>query len=164
MLIDNDVWVTLKYRLFDSLGEALEDGARELVYLHGGYGAVFERVEAALSGQGEGYSTSLYLQPKDSFGDYDAELVRLASRDAFPAELEQGMTFEGVPGEEPDGLLYIVTDFTDDSVVLDANHPLAGMALRFDLEVVAVREASVDEVAAERLRVGFDEPGDTTYH
>jgi len=152
MLIDDDTWVTVRYRLFDSQGDALEPGERELTYLQGGYGSVFPRIEQALAGHAAGYSTSVYLEPEDSFGDYDPELVRLAPRTRFPEDLEVGMTFEGVPGEdeEEDGMMFIVTDISDEAVVLDANHPLAGMALRFDLQVVDVREASAEEVANER--------------
>ena len=150
MLIEDDVWVTVRYRLFDSLGEALEPMQRELTYLQGGYGAVFPGIEAALAGHGVGYATRVHLEPEDSFGDYDAELVRLAPRSRFPDDLEVGMTFEGVPGEEDEDLLYIVTDMTEEAVVLDANHPLAGMSLRFDLEVVEVRPASEDEIERER--------------
>ena len=156
MLIDDDVWVTVRYRLFDAQGDALEPMERELTYLQGGYGSVFPAIEQALAGHGSGYGTSVHLEPEDSFGDYDPELVRLAPRSRFPDELEVGMTFEGVPGEadeqadEDDGLIYIVTDISDEAVVLDANHPLAGMALRFDLRVVGVRAASEEEIARER--------------
>jgi FKBP-type peptidyl-prolyl cis-trans isomerase SlyD len=152
MQIAENVWVTVRYRLYDSQGEALEEGEREWTYLHGGYGAVFPKVEAALLGQPVGYATTLYLEPEDTFGDYDASLLRIAPREKFPAGLEAGMTFESVPGEAPDGELYTVTDLTDDAVVLDGNHPLAGMALRFDLEVEDVREATEEEIAAERER------------
>lgn len=153
MVIDDDVWVTVRYRLFDSQGDALEPSERELTYLHGGYGSVFQRIEQALAGHGKGFATSVYLEPEDSFGDYDPELVRLAPRSQFPSDLEVGMTFEGVPGEEGDedeGLIYIVTDIGGEAVVLDANHPLAGMSLRFDLRVVDLRAASAEEVAQER--------------
>lgn len=152
MVIGDDVWVTVRYRLFDSQGDALEPTERELTYLHGGYGSVFPRIEQALAGHGPGFSTSVRLEPEDSFGDYDPELVRLAARSLFPPELEVGMTFEGVPGEEDEGegLIYIVTDIGGDAVVLDANHPLAGMSLRFDLHVAEVRAASAEEVAHER--------------
>jgi FKBP-type peptidyl-prolyl cis-trans isomerase SlyD len=150
--IANDTWVTVRYRLFDSQGEPLEEGEREWTYLQGGYGAVFPRIEAALAGHGVGYTTTLYLEPEDTFGDYDAGLLKVAPRNRFPAALEAGMTFESVPGEAADGELYTVTDFTDEAVVLDGNHPLAGMALRFDLEVEDVREATDEEVEAERAR------------
>jgi len=152
MLIEDDVWVTVRYRLFDAQGDALEPMERELTYLQGGYGSVFPGIEHALAGRASGYSTSVRLEPEDSFGDYDPELVRLAPRARFPDDLEVGMTFEGVPGEEDDddGLMYIVTDISDEAVVLDANHPLAGMALRFDVRVVGVRAASAEEIAHER--------------
>ena len=154
MRIEENTWVTVRYRLFDAQGEALEEGERDWTYLHGGYGSVFPKVEAALAGQAVGYATSLYLEPDDTFGDYDADLLKVAPRDRFPPNLEAGMTFESVPGEAPDGELYTVTDFTDEAVVLDGNHPLAGMALRFDLEVEDVRPATEDEIAAERERAG----------
>jgi FKBP-type peptidyl-prolyl cis-trans isomerase SlyD len=152
MQIEKNVWVTVRYRLYDSQGEAIEEGEREVTYLQGGYGSVFEKIETALLGKSLGYSTSLYLEPDDTFGDYDAELLKMAARDAFPDALEPGMTFEGVPGEPADGELYTVTDITDEVVILDGNHPLAGMSLRFDLEVDDLREATDEEVAAEIAR------------
>ena len=165
MLIEDDVWVTVRYRLFDSQGDALEPSERELTYLQGGYGAVFPRIEEALAGHGEGYTTSVYLEPDDSFGDYDAERVVLVPRADLPDELEVGMTFDGVPGDDTDPDdedLYVVTDITDEAVVLDGNHPLAGMSLRFDLRVTEVRAASPEEVERERenARVMAAEDGD----
>ena len=163
MLIDKDIWVTVWYRLFDAQGEPLENGERELTYLQGGYGSVFPQIESALQGQSEGYTTSVHLEPEDSFGDYDAELVHLAPRDQFPDELEVGMSFEGFPGQDSDSdaepLIHIVTDIADGVVVLDANHPLAGLALRFDVRVIAVREASEDEIARER-EIAQEDPDD----
>lgn len=150
MRIEDDMWVTVRYRLFDAQGEALESVERELSYLHGRYGAVFAPIEAALQGYEIGYSTSVWLEPEDSFGEYDAEFVRLADRADFPESLEVGMTFEGVPGDVDDSGIYTVTDFTDEAVVLDGNHPLAGMTLRFDLEVVDVRAATEEEIDRER--------------
>lgn len=163
MQIDNDHWVTVRYRLFDSDGEPIEDGERELTYLQGGYGAVFPRIEQALAGREPGFEASLYLPPNDTFGDYDAELVRIAPRSEFPDRLEIGMTFEGLPDDEEDedddneARLYVVTDFTGDVVVLDGNHPLAGMALRFDLRVIDVRTASSEEIERERARMASDD-------
>lgn len=150
MRIEDDVWVTVEYRLYDSQGEALEPAERELTYLQGGYGAVFSRVEQALEGREVGYETMLHLEPEDSFGDYDPELVRLAARSDFPDALEVGMTFEGAPGDDGEVGLFTVTDYTEEAVVLDGNHPLAGMSLRFELRVIDVREATVEEVERER--------------
>ncbi|MEN9315929.1 MAG: FKBP-type peptidyl-prolyl cis-trans isomerase SlyD, partial [Pseudomonadota bacterium] len=140
MMIATDTWVTVRYRLYDAQGEALEPDEREVTYLQGGYGAVFPRVEAALEGGTIGFETTVHLEPEDAFGEYDADLLRIAPRGEFPEALEVGMTFEGVPGQGEDEGIFTVTDFTDEAVVLDGNHPLAGMSLRFDLSVIDVRE------------------------
>ena len=163
MLVGDGMWVTVRYRLFDSQGVALEEGERELTYLQGGFGSVFPKIEEALVGHKTGYATSVYLQPEDGFGDYDADRVNLAARADFPDELEVGMTFEGVPGDaESDDGIYTVTDFNDEAVVLDGNHPLAGMALRFDLRVTEIRQASDEEIEQERLAAqDEDEEGET---
>ncbi len=159
MLVGDGMWVTVRYRLFDSQGEPLEEGERELTYLQGGFGSVFPKIEAALLGRDTGYVASVYLQPEDGFGDYDADLVNLASRADFPDQLELGMTFEGMPGDsDSDDGIYTVTDITDEAVVLDGNHPLAGMALRFDLRVTEVRVASEEEIEQERLTAQGEGP------
>ena len=85
----------------------------------------------------------------DAFGEYDPELVKVEARSRFPEPLEVGMQFEGTPedGEDDiDSLIYTVTDVAEDKVVLDGNHPLAGMALRFALSVQEVRTATEDEI------------------
>lgn len=157
MQVSTDHWVTVHYRLFDSEGEPVEDGVRELTYLHGGYGNVFEPIETALEGKTEGDSVSLYLEPTDTFGDYDADLVAMVERERLPERVEAGMTFEGIPGEASDGRLYTVTDMTDQVVVLDGNHPLAGMALRFEVSVIGVRPADFDEIEQERERAARED-------
>jgi FKBP-type peptidyl-prolyl cis-trans isomerase SlyD len=156
----SDRWVRVRYRLFDAQGEPIETGEREWTYLHGGYGSVFPGVEQALEGAQAGESRSVRLEPLDAFGEYDAALVQLAPRDRFPPALERGMSFEGIPGDEADGLIHIVTDFTDDTVVLDANHPLAGLALRFELQVLEVRPATDEEIDDERRRAEAAEDED----
>ncbi len=150
--VSSDRWVRVRYRLFDGQGEAIEAGEREWTYLHGGYGSVFPLVEQALEGARPGDSRSVRLEPIDAFGDYDASLVQLAPRERFPEALERGMSFEGIPGDADDRRIHIVTDFTDETVVLDANHPLAGMALRFELQVLEVRDATAEEIDDERRR------------
>jgi FKBP-type peptidyl-prolyl cis-trans isomerase SlyD len=78
--------------------------------------------------------------------------VKIEPRSRFPEPLEVGMQFEGTPeegDEDLDSLIYTVTDVAEDKVVLDGNHPLAGMALRFSLTVKDVREATEDEIQHE---------------
>ncbi len=147
MKITKNSVVTLKYRLTDVQGEFIEETDDPVEYLHGGYDGIFPRVEEALEGQEPGYKTTMQLEPSDAFGDYDADQVRVEARSKFPEPLEVGMRFEGVPeDEEEESEILTVTDLTEDTVVLDANHPLAGIALRFSAEVLGVREATAEEL------------------
>lgn len=160
MAIGDGMWVALRYRLFDAQGQAIEPDARELEYLHGGYGAVLPALERALDGRSEGDRLTVQVEPEDAFGDYEAGLVEMVPRATLPAELEPGMTFEGLPGEPEDApgrRLWTVTDFTDEQAILDGNHPLAGLALRYELTVLAVRAATDEEIEAERRAAGLDD-------
>ncbi len=99
----------------------------------------------------------MQLEPEHAFGDYDAELVFFEQRSLFPPEVEPGMQFDTLPeGYTTQGLpadaIFTVTEVYPSHVVLDGNHPLAGIALRLDLTVRDVREASAEEV--ERGSVG----------
>ena len=126
----------------------VDAGQEPLVYLHGGYDDIFPKIEEALHGKKVGESVVVKMQPDDAFGEYDAELIQMESRKGFPKELEVGMQFEGVPegGDDDDILIYRVTEIADDKVVLDGNHPLAGMALVFTCTVTSIRPASAEEV------------------
>ncbi len=149
MNIAKDTVVSLHYKLSDAQGNLIEESSAPMVYLHGGYGNTLPKIEAALDGQAVGFQTQIQVEPEDAFGDYDAELVKVEPRNLFPAELEVGMQFEGSPDDEPNAevRVFTVTDIADGKVVLDGNHPLAGMALRFALNVVEVRKASAEEVS-----------------
>ena len=143
---DNTV-VTLHYELRDSQGELIEKTEQPIAYLHGGAHGAFPRVAAALEGKRAGESCDVYLQPVDAFGEYDEELVQVEPRDKFPEELEVGMRFEGsADGRDGETVIYTVTDIAEGKVVVDGNHPLAGMALRFQCTVAEVRAATPEEL------------------
>ena len=125
--------------MHDAQGVQLS-AASELSYLHGGYGQMFEALEKALEGKGAGESLRVQLEPEDAFGEYDAELLRVEALDRYGEGVAVGMQIE--EGET----LYTVTDVADGKVVLDANHPLAGMALRFSCVILSIRKASEEEV------------------
>lgn len=149
MVSKNSV-ITLDYHVTDPDGEVVDEGREPLVYLHGGYDDIFPLIEEALQGKAIGESVKVKLQPDEAFGDYDAELVQVEPRKDFPKEIEVGMQFEGGPddgeGDDDEFIIYRVTDIADDKVVLDGNHPLAGMALVFTCTVTAIRPASAEEL------------------
>ena len=146
MRIERGRVVTLAFELRDIKGQLLEEEGAQLAYLHG-FGGIFPKVEEALEGKEVGYEVAVTLEPDDAFGEYDAELLRVEPRERFPETLEKGMQFEGVPGDsEDEARIYTITDITDDKVVVDANHPLAGERLWFRGTVKEVRAASKDEL------------------
>ena len=146
MQIGQDTIVSLDVQLADVHGNLIQQSAEAVQYLHGGYEGIFPLVEEALQGKAPGESIEVRLEPEDAFGEYDAELVRLAERAQFPPELAVGMQFEQEGGPENELLIYTVTDIAGGQVVLDGNHPLAGMALNFACTVIAVRDATAGEI------------------
>jgi len=148
MQITKDTVVTLKYMVKDTDGNMVDEGTQPLVYLHGGYGGIFATIEEALNGKDVGEALALRLQPDQAFGDYDADLVDMEDRAIFPENLEIGMQFERcIDGEDEDETqLYTVTDIADGKVVLDGNHPLAGLTLSFACTVINVRAATEEEI------------------
>jgi FKBP-type peptidyl-prolyl cis-trans isomerase SlyD len=143
--------VALTWTLKDTLGEVLDVLDDPVEFLVGG-NDLLAKLEEALEGHEPGARVDLHLEPADAFGDYDEQLVFLEPRAIFPKELEEGMTYEGLPPGAtskgaPADALYTVTEIYPEHVVLDGNHPLAGMALRLQLKVDTVREATEEEVA-----------------
>jgi FKBP-type peptidyl-prolyl cis-trans isomerase SlyD len=133
MPISRGTVVTLQYEVRDASGQALEEDGATMSYLHGGFGGIFPKVEEALEGKSVGDEAALTLEPDDAFGEYDADLIR--------------MQFEGVPDEQEDeAVIYRVTDVSDDKVVVDANHELAGERLWFRCSVRDVRRATDEEL------------------
>lgn len=148
MQVAKNTVVTLQYRVTDSDGNLVDEGHEPLVYLHGGYGGIFDKIEETIQGMDAGAKFDVRLQPDDAFGDYDAELVMIEPRNLFPDNIEVGMQFERATEEgDDDGELYTITDIAEDKVVVDGNHPLAGMVLVFSGTIAEVRVASDEEIA-----------------
>ena len=147
--------VSLSWTLSDAQGHEIDALAEPLEFFYGG-DDLLPKVEEALLDQQAGFEAFLHLEPEHAFGDYRSELVCFEARELFPEQLEPGMQFEGLPpGCKTPGMpadaVYTVTEVYPAHVVLDGNHPLAGMALRLQLQVRDVREASDDEIAAGTL-------------
>ena len=138
--VGRDTVVSLKVAMYDAQGALLQPSA-DLAYLHGGYGNLFEALERVLEGRLQGESVQAQLEPEQAFGEYDADLLRLEPAERYGEGLRVGMEVE------EDARIYTVTDVANGKAVLDANHPLAGMALRFHIEITAVRPASREEIA-----------------
>ena len=158
MKITEQCVVALTWTLKDTLGEELDVLDEPVEFLVGG-SDLLASLDKALQGHVAGDTIELQLEPQDAFGDYDDRLLFLEPRHLFPENLEDGMGFEGLPegcnASAPRDRLYFVSDIYPDHVVMDGNHPLAGIALRIRLKVHAVREALADEVGRGTLGTGF---------
>jgi FKBP-type peptidyl-prolyl cis-trans isomerase SlyD len=144
--------VSLTWRLADAQGLEIDELADPIEFYYGG-DDLLAKVEEALAGHEAGFATTLHLEPENAFGDYDPELVFFEERQLFPESIEPGMQFEGPPpGAKTPGIdqdaIYTVTEVYPDHVVLDGNHPLAGIALRLALTVRDVRQATAEEIEA----------------
>lgn len=175
MNITEQCVVALTWTLKDTLGDELDVLEEPVEFLVGG-DDLLKRIEEALQGHAAGDTLQLHLEPEDAFGDYVDTLIFLEKRELFPKELEEGMTFEGSALPQgcnpaaPKDALYTVTDIYPEHVVLDGNHPLAGIALRIALKVESVREATEEEIGRGSAGTGFFRiqppavPGNDTLH
>lgn len=152
--------VALTWILKDTLGETLDVLDDPVEFLVGG-DDLLEKIQQALQGVQAGMTLDLHLEPEDAFGDFDEQLIFLEPRAIFPAALEEGMVFDGhslpsgCSAHAPQDAIYIVTDIYPEHVVLDGNHPLAGIAIRLQLKVESVRRASAEELRRGSCGTGF---------
>ena len=150
-IVKNSV-VTLDYTITDTQKNLLDSGSEPLIYLHGGYKDVFEKIEKALEGKKVGDTICVQLTPKESFGVYDEALVVVEERGEFDDNIFVGEQFTEViedDFEEEQKISYTIKEITDESVTLDGNHPLAGIDIIFSATVLAIRKANAKEIKAE---------------
>ena len=141
-----DKVVSIEYTLTDDQNEVLDssEGMGPLEYLHGRNNLI-PGLEKELEGKKAGDTLKATIAPADAYGEYQDELVVEVERSQFPDDVEitEGMQFEA---GGPDGSRVVtVTEVNDAKITVDANHPLAGETLHFDVKVVAVRDATEDE-------------------
>jgi FKBP-type peptidyl-prolyl cis-trans isomerase SlyD len=160
MEIKHQCVVALTWTLKDTLGEVLDVLDDPAEFLIGGHD-LLPVLEQALLGHDVGDNLQLQIEPEQAFGDFNDQLLFLEPRDLFPPELVAGLTMEGsaLPSgcnpKAPREALYTVTDIYPEHVVLDGNHPLAGIAIRISLTVIDVREATEEEIGSGSTGTGF---------
>lgn len=141
--------VTLEYYIEDLQNNILDSGEESLIYLHGGYNDIFPKLEQALEGKKVGDTITVQLTPKESFGEYDNELVSMEDRSEFDDNLfvgEQFIVSMDDSDDEAQKISYTVTDIKEDKVTLDGNHPLAGLEVVFYATVLDIRKATAKEI------------------
>ena len=152
MIIAAPCVVSLSWTLNDGQNRLIDELKPAIEFFYGG-DDLLAKVEEALAGHAAGDELNLHLEPEHAFGDYRSELVCFEARSLFPETLETGMAFEGLPAgaatpDMPTEAIYLVTEIYPSHVVLDGNHPLAGLSLRLELKVHDVRAATAQEIEA----------------
>lgn len=165
MKITQDCIVELEYQLKNGKGEVVEDSANRgpMVYLHG-HEEILPALETGLDGIEEGQKVSICLEPDQAYGPVDIDQIVSVPRSEFPEDAEivpgdwitislSDAEDESVDGEEMDAR---VVEISPDAITIDANHPLAGQQVVFDLRVLKVRRATPKEIE-ERAQAGDDD-------
>lgn len=167
MRIAKHSFVAIEYRLTDEEGEELDSSGDDgpLTYVHG-MQEIIPGLESALEGHSAGDHFQVTIEPADAYGERYEELCLELPRDEFEdtADLELGMEFS-LTDEDEEDMVVAVVDFDDDVVVVDGNHPLAGVTLHFDVKVHDVRSATAEEIEESASHAcgegcGCDDPAD----
>ena len=145
--IAKDTVVKFNYSLKDDEGNILDQSpeGQPLVYLHG-HSNIIPGLEQQLEGRSAGETLTAVVEPVDAYGEYQEQAVQHVPRDNFQGvdDIQPGMQFQSGAGGQV--MLVTVTGVNDKEVTVDANHPLAGKRLTFDVEIQEVRAATEDEL------------------
>jgi len=148
-MIGKNSVVSLHYTLTDDSGEVMDssDGHPPLVYLHGADNLI-PGLESELQGKTAGAKFNATIAPKDAYGEVVQELIQVVDKSLFDGvdAVEPGMSFVA-QGDDGGRQQIRVVAVQGDDVTIDANHPMAGMTLHFEVEVVDVRDATAQEIA-----------------
>ena len=146
--INNNQVVQFHYTLKDDEGNIIDQSpeGQPLAYLHG-YQNIIPGLEAQLVGKAVGDKFTASVEPADAYGEFDDAAVQEVPRENFQGvdNIQAGLQFQS---QTEDGHVMLVTvkDVQDDMVIVDANHPLAGKKLHFDVEIADIREATPEEL------------------
>ena len=148
MIIDDNRVVSMHYQLTNGFGELVDSsqGDLPLVYMHN-TNALLPSLERELTGHQAGENLDITIYPEDGYGYADEELVAEWPREklAESEQLKVGMRFKAL-SKDGESQMVTVKEIDEDTVVLDANHPLAGQVLHFNIAIVSVREPTEQEI------------------
>lgn len=143
MTIAKDSVVSIHYTLRDDNGKIIDSstGKDPLLYLHG-RGNLIIGMEEGLEGKSSGDQLDLKIAPEKGYGEKNEKLIQKVPLTAFgDQKVDRGMQFNTQNGQ-----VVTITDVSNDSVTVDGNHPLAGVGLNFEVEVINIRQATQEEI------------------
>jgi FKBP-type peptidyl-prolyl cis-trans isomerase SlyD len=148
MFVANNFVVNIHYTLTNDAGEVIDTSKNStpLTYIQG-LGQILPALEKEILGKKVGDKLSVKIAAKDGYGEVDERMVQVVPKSELPkdAPLEVGIQFQAGDPHQP--IVFTLIELRDEEVVLDGNHPLAGVNLNFDVEVTNMRAATKDELA-----------------
>jgi FKBP-type peptidyl-prolyl cis-trans isomerase SlyD len=139
--IKKNTLVSMVIKLEDEEGNIMDE-SEELMYLHGGYNQIFQKLEEELEGKEVGDTFHVTLAPADAFGEYDESLVLKELLEDLPEDIAVGMELDG----EEEGVIYVVESIDKESAILNANHELAGVTMIASGEILETEDLSLEAV------------------
>ena len=147
MQITQDTVVSIHYTLTDDAGKTIDSsaGGEPLAYLHGN-GNLIPGLERALEGKQAGDSLNVKISPAEGYGEHDKSLIQQIPRRVLKGigNIHVGMQLQAQSDQGSRAVT--VTHVAGDMITIDGNHPLAGMPLTFEIEIVAIRDATAEEL------------------
>ena len=138
--------ISLAYIIRNDLGEVLEYQDLPVSYLQGGDSDMFPQIEAALEGHQVGERVKIRLSAEEAFGPHDPNLTFIDDVENVPEEFRHlGAEFEA-ENEDGEVMQFCVIEINDGQLTIDANHPLAGENLEFEITITGVREPTAEEI------------------
>lgn len=165
MKIEKNKVVSMSYSLSNGTGQVLELRSIENpVQFIVGHGQILPSLEKKIIGESAGFTGQFSLEPEDAHGTYDKSLVKEMKSSQFPAgvDLKKGMKFESTDGKGEPLALHII-DIKGDTILVDGNHPLAGMPLNFDLKILEIRDAAEEEIFQGKVLTSLQPQSDTKH-
>lgn len=147
MNISKNTVVTLNYTLKNDQGEVIDESRdNSFIYMHG-EGGIIPGLESQLEGKSSGESLTAHIEPEEGYGQRDDSMIQIVPRDMFEEghPIEEGVQFHA---QSPEGetLTVTITQIEGDEITVDGNHPLAGIPLNFDIDIVDIRAATSEEI------------------
>lgn len=154
-VVEKNKVVSISYVLRNQEGQIFEYSDLPVTYLHGSGGDLFPKIEEALEGQGVGDRAVVQLSPPEAFGTHDPNLTFTDDLDNVPADLRRvGVELEA-QNAKGETMKFVVTCIEDGKLTVDANHPLAGQTVTFEVTVQDIRDATPEEIKNGRPQTTF---------
>lgn len=144
--IKKNTVVSMVIKLEDEEGNIIDQN-EELMYLHGGYSQIFQKLEDELEGKKAGDTFRVFLTPSDAFGEYNDSLVLKELLENLPEDIAVGTELDS----EEEGVVYVIQSMDEEYAILNANHELAGIALIASGKILEIEQLS-KEAAQELLK------------